>query len=250
MSVYSDSDNESVTYLENNETPLENRVIQPTDYTAVADLSGIPICIGCDRLIEEKQSKTSLACGHIYHFQCIVSAFWDHHTRDCLRCNAPIFDRVQDQETFTIIRQKKAARLRKKVEDLEKEVRSNKELLQDLKIVKKSVREASAAGTKFRKFGRQVSREFKEETKTLQDILIATKNRYREKLAKSQQISDWRKKKARAAYYMRVFNQKYHRYNFDRLSSISSLKVPNRWNVRRALHIYSWTINRWFRLKI
>ncbi len=235
------------------EEPLENRVIQPEayDYSKVTDLSGVPICVMCDRLIEENQPKTELFCKHNLHTLCFCAGYWNLDITKCMRCEQPYFsqvDRMNNPEVVQTLRKKSGDKKKKKLEDFEGQVLKNKELLTDLKIVKKSIREARAAANKFRMFGRAKGREFQQETQTLCDILRATKKRYKDAIIKGEEIKLWRKKKARASYYYRVFEQKYAPYTIDRLTSIKSLKIPDRWSIRRALHIYSWSVNRWLRI--
>lgn len=228
---------------------VENRVIQPEayDYSKLTDLSGVPICAMCDHLIEEGQPKTELFCKHNLHTLCFTSGYYNLDISRCMRCNRSYFTEADHQNQEPIIatlREKKQMKKQNKVHTLREEVFANKELLTDLKLVKKSIREASGSSTKFRTYAKQTGRLFQEEMKPLKDILRESRKKYRGKIMKSEEMKQWRKKKARASYFTRVFDQKYPNYSLDRLSSIPELKIPNRWSMRRALHIYSWTINR------
>lgn len=253
MELDHESDVESVY----SEEPVENRVIQPEaqaeryDYSAQTDLSGVPICGLCTRLIEENQSKTVLACSHSLHTFCLLTCYWHHDIRRCMKCDVEYYN-PQDvnEEVWARFGRLRNDKRQKKVQSLNEQVMANKDLLADLKYLKKSFRETSGAAKRFRSFGRQLRSEYQEETKTLQDILKATKKRYKERLMKSPQMAEWRKKKARTGYYMRLFNQKYRNFPFETLTVIRELKLPTRWNLRAALHIYSYTINRWFRIWI
>jgi hypothetical protein len=254
-----DSETSSIT-MESDGEQLENRVIQPTayDYTRVIDLSGVPICGLCDNLVEENQSKTVLACKHIFHIGCVLATYWEEGIHRCNLCNGSYFTEEEygyrGAHTVRVfenaIRQKKREESKKKLEKLTVEVTSNKDLLKDLKIVKKAIRESSAASKKFRSLGRRYSREFSEEVNTMKQIILARKKEYKTKLMRSAEMIDFKRKRSRASYFMRVFDQKYRAYPFETLQKIPGLKIPNRWSIRRAISLYSWTINRWFRIGV
>jgi hypothetical protein len=248
QSIFSESPVPSV------DGPLENRVIQPEayDYSKLVDLSGVPICAMCDRLIEENQPKTELFCKHALHTLCFCTGYWNLDIHKCMRCERPYFsqtDRINNPEIVETLNKKKVSKKNKKLETFEEEVLQNKELLQDLKIVKKSIREASAAANKFRKFGRAKAREFKEETQTLVNMIRDTKKRYKDSIMNSEQMKLWRKKKARALYFYRVFEQKHTPITIEKLGAIKALKIPDRWTIRRSIHIYSWSLNLWLRIR-
>ena len=71
-------------------TPVENAVYVPVNI--LTDLSGIPICMLCDRLMEEDQPKCELLCRHTFHTFCIMETiFNDRGPERCITCNETLF---------------------------------------------------------------------------------------------------------------------------------------------------------------
>ena len=233
----SDDDNQSI----ENTVHLPNHVHH--------DLSGVNICGLCARLIEDEQPKTELLCHHVFHSVCFLY-FLDDFNR-CSVCNAQFLqaENIPTEIRGLVMDRIEARRKNKKQKMLEK-VMENKELLADLKLVKRNILHLKKASTSFRKLGRRLKQEFSEETNNMKEMLLAIKKRKKQSLMKSAELKDWKSKRQRLQYYMRVFDLKYRDTPLDTLRMIPSLKLPSRWYMRDILYISPWTIDRWLRIRI
>lgn len=236
-----DSDNGSV-------RSVRNTVHLPT----ITDLSGVPICAICQRLLEEDQPKIKLLCHHSHHTACFLTYYYEEYyaARRCPTCEAPIFADVEMEEVRTIVREKMHDKKKRRVDSFREKIFQNKELLKDLKFLKKQITASKKSAAAFRRLGRRYMREFNEETNAMKEILTGIKKRQKEALMKSPELKEWRKHRTRAQYYMRMFDLKYRDSPFHTLNMIPELRLPNRWHLRNAFHISWWTIDRWLRIRI
>jgi hypothetical protein len=208
----------------------------------LTDLSGIPICQLCDRLLEEDQAKCELLCRHTFHTVCIVETiFGDRGPATCATCGEGIYrlrNTEINEEAHIAITEKKQAKREEKKRRLEQEVLGNKELMTDLKLVKKSISEARKAGTAFTKIQQVQVRAFNEEANTMKQILKGMKDSRIKFCQMSPECKSYRSKRARAAFFIRAFERKYPGKSMEKLRDISKLRLPSRWELNRILWGY------------
>ena len=229
------------------EGPLENRIVMPTepyDYSKVSDLSGVPICRICDRLIEAGQVRVELNCHHTFHFSCTIAGIHeDDMYYRCFECRQRVITEDEMNAAYQTLGKKQAVKKKKRVLSIEEQIAGNKELLQNLKIVKKSIREASVARRNLDIYCRGVKREYIQETGPIFDLLGSIREKYRSKIIGCDAKKEWVNKKARASYYIRMFDLKYHQFPIDSLRNVTSLRLPTRWRLRQILTFPTWAIN-------
>jgi len=235
-------------YTSDEEDVIENRVIQPDtqaeqyDYTKEKDLSGIFICQICDRLMESDQPKTELLCRHTFHSFCCLHNVFDRGPINCPVCGVNIYRNLYENyetrhhELNNIIREKKRIKKEEKLKKFEDEVMSDKEMLADLKIVKRAITEAKKACTAYTRIEKTQTTEFHTESENLRKILESLKGERMKRIKGSEEAKDWRSKRARAAFYIRAFERKYPDRTLPSLHSIKKLKIPNRWQLHRILY--------------
>jgi hypothetical protein len=229
--------------------PLENTVHTPENLL-LTDLSGVPICLICDRLLEEDQPKCELLCHHTFHTYCMMLNFWRDHAQRCCVCNHNIFpERNDERENIEeIIVQKERAKREAKLKKLEEEIMADKELLKDLKFVKRSITEARKASVALKKVQIVQVRAFKEETETMRQMIKSMQEERIKTMKHSTEAKLYRSKRARAAFYVRVFERKYPGKSLERLRHIPKLKVPGRWELNRIL--YGYGLRMYYRLRV
>lgn len=245
---------DSPAYTSDNDSDTESvRSVRNTVHAPVAhdhtDLSGVPICLVCDRLLEEDQPQIQLMCHHSYHTACFLTFFYEDYYRRCPTCQVPVMGHLVD-EVRTIISERIRQKKEKKKESLRDKVMANKELIADLKVVKKHMAQARKSSVAFRQLGRRVQREFNQETAAMKEILKGIKKRQKEALLKSAEMKEWKTKRMRAQYYMRIFDLKYRDTPLNLLNTVPEFRLPSRWAMRSAFHISWWVIDRWLRIRI
>ena len=220
---------------------VENTVHVPENIL-LTELSGVPICMLCDRLMEEDQPQCELHCHHSFHTFCIMDTiFNDRGPTICIVCNQYVFERNNTQynnEAQVAIHEKKLAKREQKKKRLEEEVLGNKELMTDLKLVKKAIREARKAGAAFTKIQQTQIRAFNEEAETMKQMLKGMKEARIRTCQLSQECKEYRSKRARAAFFIRAFERKYPGKSMERLRDIQKLRLPSRWELGRILWGY------------
>lgn len=220
--------------------PVANTVLFPQPRPdGYADLSGVAICRVCDRLLEDTQAQSQLLCFHKFHTFCITHFLFQYAGNRCPTCEQNIWNRADygmNHEIDTAIREKNRLAREKSLQTLESAVSENKELLGDLKIVKRSIREARKALIAYHKVGKQYGDGFREETKQLCEIMKTMKEQAIRKIQKSDQAKEYRSKRARAAFYIQSFDRKYPSYTLARLRDIKKLSLPSRWDLNRILY--------------
>jgi hypothetical protein len=242
-----DDQSTTISDTETYQEELENRVIQPDaqaeqyDYTKEKDLSGIFICQICDRLMEPDQPKSELMCHHTFHTLCCLHYLFDRGPTSCITCGTNVFgnlyeDNQAHHDIHHIINEKRRTKREEKLKRFEKEVMADKELLADLKIVKRSIAEARKASTAFNKFQIVQCREFQTESENLVKIIESMKNERLKRVKQSNEAKIYRSKRARAAFFMRVFERKYPDKSLNALHPIKKLKIPCRWQLHRILY--------------
>ncbi len=218
---------------------VENTVHTPGN-PILTDLSGIPICQICDRLLEDDQPKCELLCHHTFHTYCMMLNFWRDHAQRCCVCNTNIFpERNGERENIEeIIVQKERAKRETKIKKLEEEVMDDKELLKDLKFVKRSITEARKASSALKRVQVVQVRAFKEETETMKQMIKSMQDERIKTIKNSAEAKLYRSKRARVAFFVRAFDRKYPEKTLDRLRHIRKLRVPSRWELNRILYGY------------
>lgn len=220
--------------------PVENTVHVPENLL-LTDLSGIPICAYCDRLMEDDQPLCTLLCHHKFHTYCVIEHIFNRGEAFCATCNEGIYRLARiamNNELDDAIVEKKRKKKEEKKKRLEEEVFGNKELMTDLKLVKRSIREARKAGTAFTKIQQTQLRAFNEEAETMKQMLKAMKETRVKNCQSSQECKEYRSKRARAAFFIRAFERKYPGKSLERLRDIQKLCLPSRWELNRILWGY------------
>ena len=228
---------------------LENTVHTPEN-PIITDLSGIPICQICDRLLEEDQPKCELLCHHTFHTCCILLNIYNGHANRCTVCNENVFPiRNQEGENIQeIIVQKERTKREVKLKKLEEDIMADKELLTDLKIVKRSISEARKASVALKRLQIVHVRAFKEETETMKQMIKSMQDERIKIIKNSAESKLYRSKRARAAFFVRSFDRKYPGKSLDRLRHLHKLRIPGRWELNRIL--YGFGLRSYYRMRV
>ncbi len=117
---------------------------------------------------------------------------------------------------------------------------ADKEILTDLKIVKRSITEARKAALCFKKFQTVQVRAFDEESDTMRKMLKSMKEDRIKTIKNSAESKFYRSKRAKAAFFIRAFERKYPGKSLDRLRQIQKLRLPSRWELNRILWGYGY----------
>lgn len=236
MESDSESENEQFEYQDTED--IRNTVFLPTSAVEAKqnDLSGIPICAICDRILEDTEPQAQLLCFHKYHTYCFAHVVFHEGRNRCITCNGPIWINEFQTEAEEAILEKKRLRHEKRLETLESEISTNKELLADLKLVLKSIREARKAQRGLSVLGKQTGRTYREETRQLCEILKNMKEKAYKTIYSSPEAKQYRSKRARASFYLHAFQRKYPNQNFEKLRELPKLRIPGRWELNRILY--------------
>ena len=218
---------------------IQNTVIQPFLTQRAIDLSGIPICNICDHLLEGNQAQCELLCHHKFHTICIMTYVFRNGPVRCIECGEDFY-RYQDAANIATEIAEKTQRIiekiqREKLNRFEEEVFADNELLLDLKNVKKYIKEARKSALVFQKLQGINLREFKQEANNLKELIQSMKDRRLKILKDSSESKLYNSKRARANFYIRVFERKYPTKKLIDLHAIRRLKIPSRWELNRIL---------------
>jgi len=203
------------------------------------------VCLKCHGDISG--NYVSLKCSHFFHIKCLVenspnccSSFI------CLECDQPTLtaeenDFVQanreviSRQKWEEEREKKRARLR------------SPELANDIKIIKKNIRQCLSIRNAFRMKTKQIKRNFRELYKPLSDQITAARKKGIQELKKSDEWKQGLRAKRIFSKLRRDFDAKYTDLTFSDLS-LAFPGMRNCWSEYSFFRISQWQLLRTFRL--
>lgn len=203
------------------------------------------VCMKCHGDISG--NYVSLKCSHIFHIKCLVenspnccSSFV------CLECDQPTLtteetDFVQanreviSRQKWEEEREKKRARLR------------SPELANDIKIIRKHIRQCVSVRKLFRKKTTQIKNNFRQLYKPLSDQIKSAKMKGMQELKKSDEWKQGMRAKRILSKMRRDFDAKYTDLTFSDLS-LAFPGMRNCWSEYSFFRISQWQLLRTFKL--